>query len=259
MKASTAARNGHVTEGLKPLGLTPDMADRRHARWVNARMLAGIACVVTAFCGFLVFTATSSPHTHGVVVAAHDLAAGSRLRRTDLAVAQAELAETQAQAFVPAEALDSLEGQELLAPVATQQILARSELTTSQHPTLETGFVRMTVPVRPDTAVGGALRPGDLVTVLATSDKGKPTAQTRPVVEHVTVDQVGQADSLATASSSTTTDTSTQSPVPRPGRPIAWVTLLVPADRVTSLSLARWNGDLELIQLPPDSSPAGEP
>ena len=26
-------------------------------------------------------------------------------------------------------------------------------------------------------------------------------------------------------------------------RPVAWVTLLVPEDRVSSLSLARWTGD----------------
>jgi Flp pilus assembly protein CpaB len=259
MKADSVTRNGHVTETLRPLGLTPEIAERRHAWRVNARMLAGIVCVMTAFCGFLVFAVTSSPHTHGVVVAAHDLPAGSRLQLTDLAVAQAQLAETQAQAFVPAEALDALQGQELIAPVAAQQIVARNLLTTGQHPMLEPGFVRMTVPVRPDTAVGGALRPGDVVTVLSTSDKGKPSAQTRPVVEHVTVDQVGQADSLATTNSSGATDTSGGSPIPHASRPIAWVTLLVPADRVTSLSLARWNGDLELVQLPPDPPTSEQP
>src|SRR5438876_1082519 len=87
-------------------------------------------------------------------------------------------------------------------PVAAQQFLARPQLTTTRRPALQPGFVRMTVPVRPDTAVGGALRTGEVVTVLATTDKGKPTAQTRSVLDRVVVDQVGQADTLTTTGTS---------------------------------------------------------
>src|SRR2546423_1441859 len=83
---------------------------------------------------------------------------------------------------------------------------------------------RLTVPVRPDTAVGGALRRGDLVTVLATTDKSKPTAQTRAVLNHVVVDQVGQADTLAASGSSATANSAAPSLPLRPSRPVAWVT-----------------------------------
>jgi hypothetical protein len=79
------------------------------------------------------------------------------------------------------------------------------------------------------------------------------------VVERVTVDQVGQTDSLAATNAGGVNDTSVGPQVPRPGRPIAWVTLLIPADRAASLSLARWNGELELIQLPAEPSPAVQP
>ena len=245
---SSTATNGHVPDTLAPLGLTPEAAARKHARRLNTRLIAGLVCVLAAFSGFLLFAVASSPRTHGVVVAARDLPAGTRLRRADLAIAQAQLGEAQAQAFVAAEGLDGLDGQELLAPLAAQQMLARNQVGSGRRPVLGPGFVRMTVPVRPDTAVGGALRPGDLVTVLATADKGKPTAQTRPVLERVVVDQVGQADSLAGTGVGVASDSGGVSPVARASRPVAWVTLLVPEDRAASLSLARWNGELELIQ-----------
>ena len=76
-------------------------------------------------------------------------------------------------------------GQELLAPVAAQQFLARAQLTTAHRPTLQPGFVRMTVPVRPDTAVGGALRTGDVVTVLGRSQKN-------PTIEHAIEEVTGR-------------------------------------------------------------------
>src|SRR5438270_12532930 len=124
MTSTTAATNGHVGR-LPPVGLTPEDADRQHARRLNARVLAGVVCVLAAFSGFLVFAASSSPRTHGVVVSVRDLPAGTRVRRADLAIVQAQLGEAQAQAFVSADGLDAIEGQELLAPVAAQQILAR--------------------------------------------------------------------------------------------------------------------------------------
>ena len=250
MTSSTAV-NGHVPDTLAPLGLTPHSADRQHARRLNRRLVAGLVCVVAAFSGFLVFAVASSPRTHGVVVAARDLPAGARLRRADLAIVQAQLGESQAQAFIAGEDVGGLEGQELLAPAGAQQMLARNQVGGSRRPVLGPGFVRMTVPVRPDTAVGGALRPGDVVTVLATGDKGKATAQTRPVLERVIVDQVGQADSLTTTGVGNASDNGSVSLAARAARPVAWVTLLVPEGRATSLSLARWTDDLELIQLPP--------
>jgi len=256
MSANTLNANGHVASRLPPLGLTPEQAVRKHARRLNVRVLAGVACVLLAFTGFLLIAAASSPQTHGVVVATRDLPAGARLRRADLAVAQAQLPEAQARTFISADGLASTEGQVLLSPVAAQQILARTQLANSPQSVLQPGFVRMTVPVRPDTAVGGALRPGDTVSVLATIDKGKPTAQNRLVLDHVLVDQVGQADSLTGTGLAPAGDSVPTTPA-RPTRPIAWVTLQVPEASASSLSLARWNGELELIQvLPVDASAA---
>jgi hypothetical protein len=98
------------------------------------------------------------------------------MRREDLAIAQAHLADPQAQVFVPAEAVDAIDGPELLAALATQQFRARAQLTTAHRPTLQPGFVRVTVPVRPETAVGGALRSGGLAKMALSS--GPPSSVT---------------------------------------------------------------------------------
>src|SRR5207247_8869062 len=113
---------------------------------------------------------------------------------------------------------------------------------------------RVTLPGRPAAAVGGALRTGDLVTVLATTDKGKPTAQTRAVLDRVIVDQLGQADTLATNNPATSGDSAGPSLPLRPSRPVAWVTLLIPEVRAAGLALARWSGDVELIQIPSEDA-----
>lgn len=39
---------------------------------LNARAVAGVLCVLAAFCGFLVFTASSSP-AHGILISTRDL------------------------------------------------------------------------------------------------------------------------------------------------------------------------------------------
>src|SRR6476661_3202800 len=98
MPVSSPVTNGHVTVAVQvPLGLTPDAARRDRSRRANVRLIAGAICVAAAFVGFLVFVGSVSPRTQGVVVASHELAAGTRLRRTDLAVAQAQFGSAQAQ------------------------------------------------------------------------------------------------------------------------------------------------------------------
>jgi Flp pilus assembly protein CpaB len=121
MASSTTATNGRIAGGgLAPLGLTPEAAARKTQRRVNTRLLAGLVLVAVAFIGFLVFVVSSAPVTRGIVVATRDLPAGTRLSRADLAVAQVQVGQAQAQAAVPASALDGLAGKELVAPAFAQ-------------------------------------------------------------------------------------------------------------------------------------------
>src|ERR671929_315009 len=197
MASSTTATNGRTLGGgLAPLGLTPEAAARKTQRRVNTRLLAGLGLVAVAFIGFLVFVVSSAPATRGIVVATRDLPAGTRLSRGDLAVAQVQVGQAQAQAAVPASALDGLAGKELVAPAFAQHPLAQAQINTGGRPALGPGQVKMTIPIRADSAVGGALRRGDEVSVLVTYDKGKPTAQTRTVLDRVVVDDVGRSDTV---------------------------------------------------------------
>jgi Flp pilus assembly protein CpaB len=254
MRASTIASNGHLSTALPALGLTPEAAARSRTRRVNIRLVAGAVCILGAFVGFLLFVASATPRTQGVVVATRELPAGTRLRRTDVAVVQAQLGSAQARTVIGAEALDDLEGQQLLAPTAAQQMIARAQVATGTHPVLQPGQVRMSLSVKPETAVGGALHSGDLVTVLATRDKGKATAETRAVLERAMVDEIGLSNGLATSSAPTNGPSQAGPSGSISSRAIAWVTLVVPEDRATAVSLARWSGDIELIQLPAGSA-----
>src|SRR5437763_17074709 len=102
MNSTTVTTNGHV-DRLPPVGLTPEAAERKHARRLNARLLAGVVCVLAAFSGFLGFSASSSPRTHGMVVSIRAVPAGTSLRRPDRAISQAQLAVAMAQVFVNAD------------------------------------------------------------------------------------------------------------------------------------------------------------
>ena len=249
MASSTTATNGRTLGGgLAPLGLTPEAAARKTQRRVNTRLLAGLVLVVVAFIGFLVFVVSSAPATRGIVVATRDLPAGTRLSRGDLAVAQVQVGQAQTQAAVPASALDGLAGKELVAPAFAQHPLAQAQINTGGRPALGPGQVKMTIPIRADSAVGGALRRGDEVSVLVTYDKGKPTAQTRTVLDRVVVDDVGRSDTIGSSGSAA----GASRPDPSsPGRPVAWLTLIIPADLASATAQARWGGDLDVILLPP--------
>jgi hypothetical protein len=81
-----------------------------------------------------------------------------------------------------------------------------------------------------------------------TYDKGKPTAQTRTVLDRVVVDDVGRSDTIG--SSGSVAGASRPDPS-APGRPVAWLTLIIPAEQASATAQARWGGDLDVILLPP--------
>jgi hypothetical protein len=67
---------------------------------------------------------------------------GRFLSRGDLAVAQVQVGQAQAQAVVPASALDSLAGKELVAPAFAQHPLAQAQINTGGRPALGPGQVK---------------------------------------------------------------------------------------------------------------------
>src|SRR6266540_1644105 len=182
------SENGHVRVRLR----SPDEA-RQAGPSVRGQLarplpLIGVLLVVVALAGYWsVYSATT--HRTPVLVAAHDLQAGSVVRPADLGTA--ELAGD-------AGTIASLvSGRELAAPVPQGAPLARASV-------MQTGAgpAAFTLVVPTLRALGGALRPGDRVTVLATFESGAG-ARARAIARGLRVLSVGQApEGLDAASAS---------------------------------------------------------
>jgi Flp pilus assembly protein CpaB len=236
------------------LTLSPARALRRPRR-IDARALAGILVTLAAFGGSLAYW-TSTTTTRGVVVATHDLPAGSSLAGADLSVTQLHADDAVYEAAVPADALESLIGHQLAEPVHAHQVLARAQVTSSSP--LAADRIALTIPARPDTASGGRLHPGDQVRVLGTtSDKARAEAHTRVVVERALVFDIGR-DPTTSSSLGDAVDGGGD----RANRgAISSVTLAVTQDEARDLAQARRAGELDIALLPPQAPapPSGPP
>ena len=230
--------------------LTPARALHRPSRRVDLRVVIGIGLAILAFAGSLAFWASTSD-SRAVVVAARDLPAGATLAASDLGVARVRMDEPLYAAAVPADALDSLVGQQLTQPLYADQVLARAQLLSDPRPTIGSDQMALTIPVNASTAAGGQLQPGDSVRVLATTNKGKPDAQTSVVLDRALVYDVGHDQSAVISAGTSSSDSATRT-VSR--GPISSVTLVVSPDQAVALAQARWNGDLDVGLLPPQSA-----
>jgi Flp pilus assembly protein CpaB len=148
--------------------------------------LIGVLLVVVALTGYWsVYSATTGRTP--VLVAAHDLQAGVVLRPSDLRTAELAGDAAMMASLVPERELETVLGQELAAPVPQGAPLARASL--ASNGSKAAAFTLVVPALR---ALGGALRPGDRVTVLATFDGGAG-AQARAIARGLRVLAVGAA------------------------------------------------------------------
>lgn len=220
--------------------LTPSRALRRPRR-IDMRAVLGVFVMLVAFAGSLAFWTLSSD-ARAVVVATRDLPATSVLSASDLAVSQVRVDDAIYQTAIPASELSSLVGKPLAEPVHAQQMLVRAQV--APRPPLGADRLALTIAVSPETAVGGRLRPGDWVQVLATLNKGKPDTRTTVVLPRVSVYDVGY-DPRTTAFSTDVTNNGVAQGTAK------WVTLIVTPDQARQLAEAKWSGDLDVALLPP--------
>jgi Flp pilus assembly protein CpaB len=197
-----------------------------------------------------------------VLVLAHDVPAGAALGRSDLIPQPMQLPDAQAQAAVPGDALDRVVGRRLVGPAFRDQLLVWQELEGAGQPELEPGHEAVTLAVRPDTAASGALRKDDLVRVVVTTNKARPDAFSRTVIDSARVLVIGRGDQRATTASPSNGTVSlggdagqnqSGSPVSkgvRQAQAISTVTLSVPSDQVEALTAAKWAGEVDLVLLP---------
>ena len=189
------SENGHVRIRLRSpeAGKQAGPSVRRLARPLP---LIGVLLVVVALAGYWsVYSATT--HRTPVLVAAHDLQAGSIVRSADLRVAELAGDAGTMAAIVPERELQTVLGRELAAPVSQGAPLARAAIAPTGA-----GPAAFTLVVPALRALGGGLRPGDRVTVLATFESGAG-AQARAVARGLRVLTVGDTpDGLDRASAS---------------------------------------------------------
>lgn len=227
----------------------PARAIRRPIR-LDLRILLGLALALTAV-GGNVAAWKAATDTRAVLVVTRDLAAGSVLVMGDLDVAQLNMDDRLYAAALPATDLATVVGRRLAEPAHAGQVLALGQL--ASRPLLSPGQVALTIAVRPETAAGGRLRPGDSVSVLVTRDKGKPGSSTSTVLERVVVFEVGYDPRLSVGLAD-------EDLAAAPGGgPLASITLVVTPEQATQLANAKWNGDLDVALLPPESGASPTP
>jgi Flp pilus assembly protein CpaB len=119
-----------------------------------------------------------------------------------------------------------------LGRVLVTPLRAGAPLSVSALGPVEAAGRELTVPVAPEHALGGAVRAGDRVDVLATFDKGTDAARTLTVAQDATVRRVTRADGLFGQQEGAVTA----------------VTLSVDPDAAVALAFAARNGDLDIVR-----------
>lgn len=218
-----------VREPVPPLSVAPSKR-----RVLQPLPIAGALLVVLALIGYLTVYNQTTRRTP-VLVAARNLPAGTVLRSADLRSAGLAGDRTVISGLVPAGELAVVLGRRLAAPVAAGLPLARGVLAAATG-----GASAFTVVVPVQHALGGALHPGDRVTVLATFQAAAGGARTRAVARGLEVLAVGQPPSGLDQPTAT---------IP--------ITLALPSPSLASaLALAVEAGKIDLLR---DGARAGAP
>jgi Flp pilus assembly protein CpaB len=156
---------------------------RRMSRpsWINLRTVLGLLLFCVAFLAGQRVLDTSRV-TVAVWSATRDLGADSVIGEDDITAVDVKLPDDAIALYAPAS--DDLVGTILSRPVRAGEIIPAEAVATA--PEIATGR-SMTIPVTPEHANGGALRPGDRIDVFATFDAGDVRARTTLLVRAVEV------------------------------------------------------------------------
>lgn len=227
--------------------LTPARAVQGRRLRVDPRALCGLLLIVLSVAVGILY-AGSINQGRGVVIAARDLPVGAILGPNDLLIASARLDDSVYAAAIPAAEAAALIGRPLGEPVHARQVLVRAQLASGLI--LGPDQEALTIPVKPENAAGGRLRPGDAVRVRVTIDKGKPTSKTEVVIDRAIVYATGKDDRTRIVSNSANGAADTTGGVGDAGS-LATLTLILTPDQAQALAHARWDGDLDVTLLPP--------
>src|SRR5579885_2498421 len=160
--------------------LTPAQA-LREPRHIDLRAIAGLVILVLGIAGSISYWSTTND-TREIVVAAHDMPAGTTLQASDLTVASVRVDDSIYRAAIPSSSLSTIVGKRLGTPVYTGQVVAQKQV--SGPEALAAGQLAVSIPIAAADAATGILPLSD-VQVLVTTDKGKPTSKTSVVLQRV--------------------------------------------------------------------------
>jgi Flp pilus assembly protein CpaB len=233
--------------------LTPARA-LRQPRHLDGRALLGLFFTVISIFGALLFWSAAS-ETRAIVIATRDRPAGAQLTSDDLAIAHARVDDAVYRAAIPAAERAQLVGRQLAEPVHAQQVLVRAQV--AGRAPLAAEQVAFTIPMNADTAAGIRLRQGDEVQVLVTLGKGTASTRTETVLERAAIYDVAYDERRGIGSPAAASGAGPGGE----GVGRSWsgvpttLTLAVTRAEAHRLANARWNGNLDVVQLPSEVAP----
>lgn len=136
-----------------------------------------LCLVLSAIAGLFYYVQT---HQSTALVATHDLSVGIRIQDTDVALRAVNPLSLGGEVLKRA---DQAVGQVVASPILEGQFIDARQVAPSKNAALLTsglqvpsGYRIIGLPIAPSTAVGGALKPGDLVDIMAIPNPSKAPA-----------------------------------------------------------------------------------
>jgi pilus assembly protein CpaB len=219
----------------------------------------GVAWVSAALLTYLLYTSLKTPKvekTIGIEAAAHDMPAGTRLRKEDLKTVRFPEKDVPKAAITDAA---SLIDRPLLYPVAANEPITSSKVPAAGGAegvaaTIEMGKRAISVPISDTSGVSGLIQPRSHVDVLFTRPGSVNDAVTTTILEDVMVLAIGRTTESSTAATVAPVAGTTQN-APRPTA----ATLLVTPEQVRLIELAKNQGRVSLaLRNPLDKTGAAE-
>ena len=203
--------------------------------WVNRRTILGIVLLgVSLVGGHSVME--SARTTVPMWVAATDLPSGSVISPSSLRVEEVHLPPRLATSYLKTD--HEIVGQVVTRPIAAGELVPAGWVTAEA-----TGEGRaITLPVDPEHAVGGALRPGDLVDVFTTFDSGGARPRTVTLVREVEVVDVVASGGLVMGD-----------------KAVVGITISVGPDEAQRVAYAIRTGEIDVVRIDDPSKRAGPP
>jgi Flp pilus assembly protein CpaB len=159
--------------------------------WLNARTVLGLLLFGLAFFGGEELLGDARA-TVAVWISARDLAQDTRIESGDVQLAQVRMSSGLLARY--ATSADDIQGSVITRSVGAGELISLNSLASASSLTEGRSI---TIPVSPEHAAGGDLRPGDRIDVFATFDAGDIRSRTALLARAVGVQDIMRAAGLA--------------------------------------------------------------